>query len=338
MEPELVFVAELSANHNQSLDTAIRTIRAFAEAGASAIKLQTYTPDTMTLNLSTPEFRVADSNSLWGGRTLYELYGEAMTPWEWHEELFKESKKAGIFAFSTPFDESAVDFLETLNCPIYKIASFEIVDVKLIEYAANTGKPLVISTGMATLSEIDAAVEAARRGGCKDLTLLKTTSAYPASPKYSNLRTMPIIGQIFGTKFGISDHTLGIGASLAAVALGATMIEKHVILQRDLGGVDSAFSMEPSEFQSLASEAQTVRASLGVVHFGPTEDDHQSLAFRRSLYLSRDVKAGERLGRDNCRAVRPGYGLEISQYKLVEGLFFTKDFSKGTPVSPSLFK
>lgn len=337
-ESRVLTVAELSANHNNSLETAVMTVRAFAESGASAIKLQTYSPETMTLNLSTPEFKVSEGNVLWGGRTLYNLYEEAMTPWEWHEELFNESKKAGMLAFSTPFDLTAVDFLEKLNCPIYKIASFEVVDVRLIEYAATTGKPLIISTGMATLAEIDQAVEAARRGGCKDITLLKTTSAYPASPKHSNLRTMPVLGQIFGTKFGISDHTLGIGASLAAVALGATVIEKHVTLSRDAGGVDSSFSMEPGEFASLVQEAETVSDSLGEVRFGPSEGDYQSLAFRRTLYITRDVKAGERLDLENSRAIRPGGGMAIASYDMVLGLEFKEDFPKGTPVSMELFK
>lgn len=338
MTSDLLLVAELSANHNNSLTLAVETIRAFGKTGASAIKLQTYTPDTMTLDINSPEFKVSDENLLWGGRTLYDLYKEAMTPWDWHEELFAESKKAGMIAFSTPFDFSAVDFLESLNCPIYKIASFEVVDVKLIEYAASTGKPMIISTGMATLAEIDQAVQAARRGGCKDLTLLKTTSAYPASPRDSNLRTMPVLGDIFGTKYGISDHTLGIGASLTAVALGATVIEKHVTLSRESGGVDSSFSMEPHEFATLSKEATVVAESLGEVRFGPTEGDRASLAFRRTLYLTKNVKIGERLTLDNSRALRPGHGMAISNYDLVLGLEFAADFSAGTPVHMGLFR
>jgi len=338
MNSDLLVVAELSANHNNSIKTALETIRAFADSGASAIKLQTYKPETMTLNLDYPEFKVSESNSLWGGRTLFDLYQEAMTPWDWHEELFLECKRAGIFAFSTPFDNTAVDFLETLDCPLYKIASFEVVDVRLIEYVASTGKPMIISTGMASLAEIDQAVAAAKKGGCMDITLLKTTSAYPASPKNSNLRTMPILGQLFGTKFGISDHTLGIGASLAAVALGASVIEKHVTLTRSAGGVDSTFSMEPDEFKSLVNEAETVQDSLGIVHFGPTEGDMASLAFRRTLYLTRDVRAGESISDENSRAVRPGHGMAIANYELVLGLKFVKDFPIGTPVSMDLFR
>ena len=337
-ESQVLTVAELSANHNNSLTTAVETIRAFAKAGASSIKLQTYRPETMTLDLPSPEFTVSSSNELWGGRSLFELYQEAMTPWEWHEELFEESKRAGIFAFSTPFDQSAVDFLETLDCPIYKIASFEVVDTKLIEYAASTGKPLIISTGMASLSEIDQAVEAAKRGGCRDITLLKTTSSYPASPKDSNLRTMPVLGEIFGTKFGVSDHTMGIGASLAAVALGACVIEKHVTLARSSGGVDSTFSMEPDEFEMLVRESNAVQQSLGIVRFGPSEGDRASLAFRRSLYLTKDVKAGERLTTENSKPLRPGYGMPIASYDLVLGLEFIEDFAIGTPVHMGLFR
>jgi N-acetylneuraminate synthase len=338
IENDLMLVAELSANHNNSLDLALRTIQEFSKHGATAIKLQTYTPDTMTLDVAKPDFIVSRENKLWGGRTLYDLYAEAMTPWEWHQELFTESRRLGLIPFSTPFDSSAVDFLETLDCPIYKIASFEVVDVKLIHYAASTGKPLIISTGMATLGEIDQAVQAARDGGCKDITLLKTTSAYPASPEHSNLRTMPVLGSIFGTKFGISDHTLGIGASLAAVALGASVIEKHVTLDRSSGGVDSSFSMEPLEFEALSRESQNVRLSLGQVKFGPSEGDSASLAFRRTLYVSRDVKAGEMVGPDNVKALRPGFGMAIANQDLLTGLVFAADSAKGTPVSMDLFK
>lgn len=338
MEPSVFIVAELSANHQNSVEIAVETIRQFAKAGASAIKLQTYKPETMTLKLESEDFRVDLSNVLWGGRTLFDLYQEAMTPWEWHEELFFEAKKLGILAFSTPFDISAVDFLETLGCPIYKIASFEVVDLNLIQYAASTGKPLIISTGMATLAEIDQAVSVARKGGCKDLTLLKTTSAYPASPEHSNLKTMPVLGEIFGTKYGISDHTLGIGASLAAVALGASVVEKHVTLDSSSGGVDASFSMEPLEFATLVREAKNVQKSLGNVHFGPSEGDRPSLTFRRSLYLSRDVRAGERLTKENSKAVRPGHGLPIANYDLVLGLKFVNDFPLGTPISMEMFR
>lgn len=333
-----LIVAELSANHNNSLSTAVETVRRFATAGASAIKLQTYKPETMTLDLPLEEFKVDGANNLWGGRTLFDLYQEAMTPWEWHEELFDEARKAGIFAFSTPFDSSAVDFLESIGCPMYKIASFEVVDVKLIEYAAMTGKPMIISTGMANLAEIDLAVQAARRAGCKDITLLKTTSSYPASPKYSNLRSMPILGQVFGTKFGISDHTLGIGASLAAICLGASVVEKHVTLNSKSGGVDSSFSIEPDDFSVLVREAQSVVDSLGTVHFGPSQGDYASLAFRRSIYLSKDVKAGEILSKENSRAVRPGGGLPIFEYDLALGLKFLRDYRAGTPVNFEMFK
>jgi len=333
-----LYIAELSANHNNSIEIAKETIRTFAAMGASAIKLQTYTPSTMTLDIDRDEFKVPLTNKLWGGRKLFDLYGDAMTPWEWHGELFDAAKGAGILAFSTPFDHSAVDFLETLDCPIYKIASFEVVDVELIRYAAGTGKPMIISTGMASLSEIEAAVEAARSGGCKDLTLLKTTSAYPASPKDSNLRTMPILGELFDVKFGISDHTLGVGASLAAISLGASAVEKHVTLARSNGGVDSAFSMEPAEFELLTREAEALLDSLGEVKFGPSAGDRDSLAFRRTLYVSRPVKAGDKLSRENVRAIRPGFGAPVSQFTMLEGLEFSDDFEAGTPVSIKLFK
>jgi N-acetylneuraminate synthase len=338
MENTPFIVAELSANHNNSFEVAIETVREFARRGASAIKLQTYTPETMTLNISKPEFKVDASNSLWGGRKLFDLYKEAMTPWEWHSDIFEVCKAQGVIGFSTPFDASSVDFLESIGCPIYKIASFEVVDTQLIKYVASTGKPMIISTGMATLSEIEQAVMAAKSGGCRDITLLKTTSSYPASPKDSNLLAMPVLGELFGVKFGVSDHTMGIGAALAAISLGASVVEKHVTLSRAAGGVDSSFSMEPDEFELLVREAKNVRESLGKVLFGPTPGDRSSLQFRRSLYLYTDVRAGDELSEENCRAVRPGYGMAISNFDLVSGLKFSRDFEKGTPVTMEMFK
>lgn len=334
----MLYVAELSANHNKSLKNAHDIIDAIAEAGATALKLQTYSPDTMTLNLHASDFIVPKSNKLWGGRSLYDLYDEAMTPWQWHEELFEHARELGLVAFSTPFDPSSVAFLEDLNCPIYKIASFELVDLDLIRICAATGKPLIISTGMGSLEEIARAVDAARNAGCDDLTLLKTTSSYPASPTTSNLKTMSALKEIFECKIGISDHTLGIGASVAAVTLGATVVEKHVTLVRNSSGVDASFSLEPAEFAALVYESEIARQAVGQVFFGPNAEDEDSLRFRRSYYLSTDVVKGERLNKTNARAVRPGFGLPIFQFASFEGMRFTADYRAGSPVSPEMFR
>jgi N-acetylneuraminate synthase len=337
-KPEVQYVAEVSANHNHSLDRAIEIIERAAASGATAVKLQTYTPDTMTLPLNTGHFVVDERNPLWGGRSLYDLYEDAMTPWEWHEELFTRTRDLGLVPFSSPFDQTAVDFLEGLDCAIYKIASFELVDVDLIRYAASTGKPLIISTGMGSLSEIADAVDAARNSGCQDLTLLKTTSAYPASPAHSNLKTMVNLRETFDVKVGISDHTMGIGASVAAVTLGATVVEKHLTLRRQDGGVDSEFSMEPEEFGQLVREAEVARQAVGSIRFGPSKGDEASLAFRRSLYVSTDVRAGDRVSSSNVRAVRPGFGLPIKFRKDVESMTFSKDSPAGTPLSFDIIK
>lgn len=331
------YVAELSANHNSSLKRAHEIIDAVAEAGATSIKFQTYKPDTMTLDLTREEFVVPKEHPLWGGRSFFDLYAEAMTPWEWHGELFDHARSLGILPFSSPFDKSAVDFLQSLNCPIYKIASFEIVDTELIRHCASTGKPMIISTGMATLEEISRAVDVARESGCEDLTLLKTTSAYPASPSSSNLATMKSLSDIFECKVGISDHTLGIGASVAAVTLGASVVEKHVTLDRAAGGVDSAFSLEPKEFKLLVEESETARLSVGQVSFGPNEEDKASLGFRRTIYLTKDVFAGEELSRDNSRAIRPGFGLPVFLYSDFLGMKFERAYKIGDPVSPQMF-
>ena len=330
---DVLYVAELSANHNQSLDRALEIIERIALAGASAVKLQTYTPDTMTLMTGGSGFVVDDAHELWGGRTLYDLYSEAMTPWEWHKPLFDRTLELGMIPFSSPFDNSAVDFLEDLDCPIYKIASFELVDLDLIAYAAATGKPMIISTGMGSLQEIADAVDAAREGGCADITLLKTTSSYPASPKHSNLMTMVEMAKIFDVKVGISDHTLGIGASIAAVTLGASVVEKHVTINRSDGGVDSEFSMEPKEFGDMVREAEVARESVGRINFGPTLGDEASLVFRRSLYVSQKVCAGERVSADNVRAIRPGFGMPIKMLSLVTGMIFSSDYDAGTPLT-----
>ena len=332
------YVAELSANHNSSLERAHRIIDAIADAGGSSIKLQTYKPETMTLKLDRAEFKVDPANSLWGGRHLVDLYSEAMTPWEWHAELFDHARTRGLTPFSSPFDSSAVDFLETLGCPIYKIASFEIVDTELVAYAAATGKPMIISTGMATLREIAVAVETAEKAGCDDITLLKATSAYPADAEHANLSTMRALRDSFGWPVGISDHTPGIGVAVAAAALGATVIEKHVTLRRSDGGVDSAFSLEPEEFGQLVTESSRARDAIGQIAFGPSEGDRESLGFRRSYILTRNVRKGDLLSRENSKALRPGGGLPVADFVLLEGLAFTANYFEGDYIRPGMFK
>lgn len=332
------YVAEISANHNGSLERSRQLIAAASSAGAGYIKFQTYTPHTMTFDIKHDYFKVSSSNKLWGGRTLFDLYSEAHTPWEWHEELFQQVLDQGMVPFSTPFDKTSVDFLEELSCPIYKIASFELIDTELIEYAASTGKPMVISTGMGTLAEINDAVEAARLGGCKDITLLKTTSSYPASPRDSNLRAMPRLGEIFDVKYGISDHTLGIGAAIASIVLGGEMVEKHLTLNRADGGVDSAFSMEPEEFRQLVDEGNSALDALGRITFGPSRGDEKSLSFRRTLHLGSDVRAGELLQVSHLANIRPGGGLSTKEGAKLIGLRFEKDAKRGTPLTLDLFR
>lgn len=326
-------IAEMSGNHNQSLERALEIVEAAAKSGAHALKIQTYTPDTMTLDLDEREFHISDPNSLWAGTSLYKLYGEAYTPWEWHKPIFDHARKLGIIPFSTPFDDTSVDFLETLDVPCYKIASFENTDLPLIRKAAATGKPLIISTGMATVAELDETVRAAREAGCKDLILLKCTSTYPATPENTNILTIPHLRELFGCEVGLSDHTMGVGVSVASVALGAAVIEKHFTLNRADGGVDSAFSMEPAEMAQLVVESERAWQALGQVSYGPTEKEKKSLVFRRSLYLAEDVKAGDRLTRENMRAIRPGYGLPPKYYDLLLGKRIVCDAPKGTPIS-----
>lgn len=325
-------IAEMSGNHNQSLDRGLRIVEAAAEAGVQALKLQTYSPDTITLDVQDGDFMIEDSNSLWHGRSLYDLYEEAHTPWEWHAPIMKRAAELGLACFSTPFDETAVDFLEDLNVPAYKIASFENVHLPLIRRAASTGKPLLVSTGMATLAEIDDAVQAAREAGCKDLVLLKCTSAYPATPEHSNVLTIPHLRALFGCEVGLSDHTMGVGVALSAVAHGATVIEKHFTLARADGGVDSAFSSEPHEMRSLVIETERAWQSLGRVSYGPSEADMRSITFRRSIYISEDVKAGEALTTENLRCVRPGMGLPPKYFDMLLGRRMNRDVKKGTPM------
>ena len=326
-------IAEMSGNHNQSLERALEIVKAAAKTGAHALKIQTYTPDTMTLDLDEREFHISDPKSLWAGTSLYELYGKAYTPWEWHKPIFDRARQLGIIVFSTPFDDTAVDFLESLDVPCYKIASFENTDLPLIRRVAATGKPLMISTGMATVAELDETVRAAREAGCEHLILLKCTSAYPALPEHANLLTIPHLRELFSCEVGLSDHTMGMGVSVASVALGATVIEKHFTLNRADGGVDSAFSMEPAEMAQLVVETERAWQALGQVCYGPTEAEKGSIQFRRSLYVVKDMKAGDRLIPDNLRVIRPGRGLAPKHYELVLGRRVVKDVKRGTPVS-----
>lgn len=330
-------IAEMSGNHNQSLERALALVDAAAKAGAHAVKLQTYTADTMTLDLTDGEFAITDPESLWYGSNLYELYKAAQTPWEWHQPLFERARAHGLLAFSTPFDETAVDFLEKLGAPLYKIASFENTDLPLIEKVARTGKPMIISTGMASVSEIDDAVVTARKAGCENLVLLKCTSNYPASPEDSNVVTIPHMSQLFQCQVGLSDHTMGCGVSVAAVTLGATVIEKHFTLSRADGGVDSAFSLEPHELEQLVTEVRRAWHGLGAVSYGSASlKEEKSKQFRRSLYVSRDMKAGEIFDRTNVRAVRPGFGLPTKHLTTLIGRKSRRDLRKGTPLSWNL--
>ncbi len=328
-----VIVAEISGNHNHSLERALEIVETAAQVGVHAIKLQTYTADTMTLDIDQGDFFIEDNDSLWRGRSLYDLYKEAYTPWEWHEPIFKRSRELGLFAFSTPFDETAVDFLEMLNVPCYKIASFENTDLPLIRKVASTGKPMIISTGMASVAELDETMRTAREAGCKDIILLKCTSSYPASPEDSNLLTISHMHELFNCPIGLSDHTLGIGAAVASVALGVRFIEKHFTLSRDDGGVDAAFSMEPDEMRQLVIETERAWQALGKVNYGAGEKESKSLKFRRSLYIARDMKAGEALTHENMRIIRPGYGLEPKYYEILLGKKINQNVKKGTPMS-----
>ncbi len=326
-------IAEMSGNHDGSLDTALEIVRVAAGAGAHAIKLQTYTADTITLDADTPDFRISDGHSLWGGRRLYDLYDQAHTPWEWHEPIFALASELGICAFSSPFDPTAVDFLAGLDVPAYKIASSEIVDLPLIRKAAEQGKPIIISTGMASIAEVHAAVEAARSTGNEQIVVLSCTADYPADPASANLRGLPLLAGAFGTLVGLSDHTMGIGVAVASVAFGACVIEKHITLSRDSGGVDAAFSLEPAELAALVRESEVARQALGEARIGAKASEREGLRFRRSLYVSRDVVPGEIVGSDNVRSVRPAGGLPPDDFGLVAGRPFRKAAVKGTALS-----
>jgi pseudaminic acid synthase len=326
-------IAEMSGNHNQSLERALEIVEAVAKTGAHALKIQTYTPDTMTLDLDEREFHISDPNSLWVGTSLYKLYGQAYTPWEWHKPIFLRARELGIIPFSTPFDATAVDLLENLDVPCYKIASFENTDLPLVRRVAATGKPLIISTGMASVAELDDTVGAARDAGCNDLILLKCTSTYPATADNTNILTIPHMRELFGCEVGLSDHTMGVGVSVASVALGASVIEKHFTLNRADGGVDSTFSMEPAEMTQLVVETERAWQALGQVSYGATEAEKKSLVFRRSLYVVRDLEAGDVLTKDNVRAIRPGLGLPTKYLEQVLGMKVKQDMKRGTALS-----
>lgn len=326
-------IAEMSGNHNQSLERALEIVDAAAATGAHALKIQTYTADSMTLDLDRDEFFIADPKNIWSGTSLYKLYQQAHTPWEWHKAIFDRCREHGVLGFSTPFDAAAVDFLETLDVPCYKIASFENTDLPLIRKVAATGKPMIISTGMASIAELDETVRAARDAGARDLILLKCTSTYPATPENTHILTIPHMRELFQCEVGLSDHTMGIGVSVASVALGATVIEKHFTLSRADGGVDSTFSMEPVEMTALVVESERARLALGTVSYGPTEKEKASLQYRRSLYVVEDVRAGEELTAHNVRAIRPGLGLPPKYYELVLGRTARRDIRKGTALS-----
>jgi pseudaminic acid synthase len=329
-------IAEMSGNHNQSLERALEIVDAAAAHGADAIKLQTYTAATMTLNLSVPGFVIEDPNSLWAGRQLYELYEEAHTPWDWHAPIMARARSHGMACFSSPFDATAVDFLESLDAPAYKIASFEVTDLPLIRRVAATGKPMIMSTGMATAGEIDEAVRAARSTGCRNLVLLKCTSTYPATADNTNVSTIPHMRTLFGCEVGLSDHTMGCGVSVAATALGATVIEKHFTLRRADGGVDATFSMEPLELRQLRVETERAWQAVGQVGYGPTQAEMKSLAFRRSLYIAQDMRAGEVLTPENLRCVRPGFGLAPKHLESLLGQRIGRDAVAGTPMAWAL--
>jgi pseudaminic acid synthase len=329
-------IAEMSGNHNQSLERALEIVEAAAKSGAHGLKIQTYTPDTMTIDLDEREFHISDTKSLWAGKSLYQLYGEAYTPWEWHKPIFDRARELGVIPFSTPFDDTAVEFLESLDVLCYKIASFENTDLPLIRRVAATGKPLIISTGMATVAELDETVRAAREAGCKDLILLKCTSSYPATADNTNIVTIPHMRELFDCEVGLSDHTLGVGVSVASIALGATVIEKHFTLNRAEGGVDSTFSMEPDELKQLVMETERAWQALGQVSYGTTDAERGSLVFRRSIYIAEDVKAGDVFTSKNLRCVRPGMGMPPRYYDMLLGRRASQDAKKGTPMNWNL--
>lgn len=323
-------IAEMSGNHNQSLERALAIVDAAADAGAHAIKLQTYTADTITIKGA---FTITDASSIWNGKELHDLYKQAYTPWEWHEKIFKHANKKGLIAFSSPFDETAVDFLETLNVPVYKIASFENTDHILLRKVARTGKPIIMSTGVASIADIQESLDVLRNNGCEQLVLLKCTSTYPATPESTNIITIPHMRQLFDCLIGLSDHTMGIGAAIASVALGATVIEKHFTINRADGGVDSTFSLEPHELKSLVVETERAWLSLGKVSYDLSEREKKSLTFKRSLFLVKDIKKGERFTSNHIRSIRPSSGLHTRYLNLVLESKARDNMSAGTPLA-----
>ena len=331
-------IAEMSGNHNQSLNRALEITEAAAATGAQMLKLQTYTADTMTLDVRVGEFFIDDEKSLWKGNSLHDLYKIAYTPWEWHEPIMKRANELGMLCFSTPFDDTAVEFLEDINIPAYKIASFENTHLPLIKKVAAIGKPMIISTGMATIAELDETVRTIRAEGCEQFILLKCTSTYPATTENSNVLTIPHMRELFGCEVGLSDHTMGVGAAVAAVSHGASVIEKHFTLRRSDGGVDSAFSLEPEEMKQLVIETNRAWEALGKVTYGPTKDEEGSLIFRRSLYIAEDMMAGDILTKENFRIVRPALGLPPKYYAILLGRKINRDVKKGTPISWDLIE
>jgi len=323
-------VAEMSANHNQDWDQAVKIVEATKEAGADAVKLQTYTPDTLTTDCDNEYFRIKDT--LWEGKSLYELYGEAYTPWEWQPKLKEIADNLGLDLFSSPFDSSAVDFLEEMGVPAYKVASFELVDLPLLRKIAKTGKPIIMSTGMASLSEIDEAVRTIRKAGGSEIALLKCTSAYPAPPEEINLKTIPHLIEAFGVPVGLSDHTLGIAVPVAAVALGACIVEKHFTLSRSNAGPDSAFSIEPNEFRNMVDAIRVAEKALGKINYDVTKREAASRVFRRSLFVVKDIKAREKFTKENVRSIRPGHGLHTRYWEDVLRCTAPKDIKRGTPL------
>lgn len=329
-QPKPFIIAEMSGNHNQSLERALEIVDAAAASGAHALKLQTYTADTITMRGA---YRIEDKNSLWNGEELYDLYSKAYTPWEWHKPIFDRAKSHGMIAFSSPFDESAVDFLETLDVPLYKIASFENTHHPLLRKVAATGKPVIMSTGVASLQDIEESVEVLRSEGVKELVLLKCTSTYPATAANTNLLTIPFLKEKFGCIIGLSDHTMGIGVSVASVALGAEVIEKHFTLRRADGGVDSAFSMEPAEMKMLVDESAKAHLALGHIQLEVQTAEEKSLLYKRSIYASRDIAAGEILSAENLKIIRPALGLAPKYWIQVEGKLANRAIAKGSPLS-----
>jgi pseudaminic acid synthase len=334
---EPVIVAEMSGNHNRSLERALQLVDLAAQSGVQMLKLQTYTADTITLDIDDDGFVISEKDSPWRGRSFHSLYQEAHTPWEWQKEIIEKANNLGLLCFSSVFDDSSVDFLENLNIPAYKIASQECIHLPLIEKVASTNKPIVMSTGMASLAEIDEAVNLIRKTSSSEILLMKCTSTYPSNPENSNVLTIPYLKNIFGCEVGLSDHTLGIGAALAAVSNGASMIEKHFTVKRSDGGVDSEFSLEPKEMQSLVEESKRAWQSLGKIQFGPTKSEKVSLSGRRSIYISEDVKAGDILSDENIKIIRPNGGLSPKFYNIILGRIIKKDLKKGTPLSWDLF-